>query len=200
MRAASDRQHGFTLIEIMVALAILGVVALLAYRATAAMTDGEARLSAESERWRTLDRVFARLEADMREAIPRSVRRGTTVDPAWSAEAGDGDGNTDVAFTRAGPEFSAEPGAAGQRIGYRLRERTLEVVYWPQLDNVDDARATAYALMSGVTRFRVRQLGTGTAWLPRWPLAGDPAGLPRAVDVELELADGTQIDRVFVLR
>jgi len=55
-----DRRRGFTLVEVLVALVILAVVALLAYRATAAMTDGEARLAAESERWRTLDRFFAR--------------------------------------------------------------------------------------------------------------------------------------------
>ena len=40
MTFASQRQRAFTLIEVLVAIVILGVVALLAYRATAAMTDG----------------------------------------------------------------------------------------------------------------------------------------------------------------
>jgi hypothetical protein len=52
----------------------------------------------------------------------------------------DADGNTGLVFSRAGPEFALEPGVAGQRVGYRLRAGTLELLYWPQLDNVDAAR------------------------------------------------------------
>lgn len=199
MRMRRDTARGFTLIEILVALSILAVVALLAYRATAAMTDGEARLAAESEHWRTLDRFFARIESDMRVAVPRGSRHGGAVEPAWWAQAADSAGNTALAFTRAGPDFAVEPGIAGQRIGYRLTDDRIEVVYWPQLDNVDDARATAYPLVAGVRRFRVSQIGAGKTWLPRWPVGGD-TGVPRAVHVELDLADGTAIDRVIVLR
>ena len=194
-----ETARGFTLVEILVALAILAVVALLAYRATAAMTDGEARLAAESEHWRTLDRFFARIEADMREAVPRGSRHGLAVEPAWWARPADGAGNTALTFTRAGPEFAIEPGIAGQRIGYRLAGDRVEVVYWSQLDNIDDARATAYPLVAGVQRFRVSQIGAGRTWLPRWPVGGD-TGVPRAVHVELGLADGTAVDRVIVLR
>lgn len=199
MRQRRERARGFTLIEIMVALAILAVVAVLAYRATAAMTDGEARLTAESGHWRTLDRFFARIEADMREAVPRASRHGGGGEPAWWAQPADSAGNSALVFTRAGPDFVVEPGIAGQRIGYRLNGDSVEVVYWPQLDNVDDARATAYPLVAGVRRFRISQVGGGTAWLPRWPVAGD-VGVPRAVHVEIELADGAAIDRVIVLR
>jgi type II secretion system protein J len=163
------------------------------------MTDGEARLAGESEHWRTLDRFFARLEGDMREAVPRASRHGGSVEPAWWAQAADSAGNTALVFTRAGPDFAIEPGIAGQRIGYRLAGDRVEIVYWPQLDNVDDARATAFALIAGVRGFRVSQLGAANRWLPRWPQGGD-TGVPRAVHVELDLADGTTIDRVIVLR
>jgi general secretion pathway protein J len=199
MHARRLRRRGFTLIEILVALVILAVVALLAYRATAAMSDGEARLLAESERWRMLDGFFARIEADMREAVPRGSRHGGAVEPAWWSQAADSAGNSLLAFTRAGPEFAVEPGVAGQRIGYRLVGDRIEVIYWPQLDNVDDARASAYPLVSGVRQFRVSQVGAGTAWLPRWPVTGD-FPVPRAVRIEIMLDDGASIDREIVLR
>ena len=102
-------------------------------------------------------------------------------------------------MTRAGAEFALEPGIAGQRIAYRLRDGRIELVYWPQLDNVDDAQAAAYPLLAGVAQFRVAQVGAGTAWLPRWPALGD-TGVPRAVHVEIGFADGTMVDRTFVLR
>ena len=70
------RARGFTLVEALVALVILAIVAVLAYRGTASLTVGEAQLAAESARWRTLDAVFTRLEADLRQALPRPVRHG----------------------------------------------------------------------------------------------------------------------------
>ena len=87
----TDRRSGFTLIEVMIALAILALVAVLGYRALASLTDSEARLTAEAQHWRDLDALFARLEADMREALPRDVRTGGGTEPAWF---GDVDGAT----------------------------------------------------------------------------------------------------------
>ena len=192
------RSRGFTLIEALVALVILAIVAVLAYRGTTALTGGEAQLAAESARWRTLDGVFVRLEADMRQAIPRASRHGQAIEAAWSAQPLDGAGNTGLVFSRAGPEFTLEPGVAGQRVGYRLRDGTLEVLYWPQLDNVD-APPTAYALVGDVRAFRVAALARDNRWSERWPL-GPGDDIPRAVRVELTLADGTAIERWFALR
>jgi general secretion pathway protein J len=198
-RSGRGIERGFTLVEVLVALLILGVVATLAYRATAAMTDGEARLIAESERWQTLDRLFARLEADLRQAVPRESRRGGAREPAWSALAADSLGNSALVFTRAGSEFALEPGIAGQRIGYRLRDGELEIVYWPQLDNLADAAPTAYSLVHGIAGFRVRALTANGAWSPHWPLLGE-AAVPQAVRVEVDLADGSTVERWVTLR
>jgi general secretion pathway protein J len=193
------RMRGFTLIEALVALLILAIVAVLAYRGTAAMTSGEAALASESARWRALDSVFTRLEADLRQAIPRASRHGDAVEAAWSSLPADAQGNTALVFSRAGPEFALEPGVAGQRVGYRLRADALEVLFWPQLDNVPDAAPAAYPLLDGIASFRVLALGIDGRWSDRWPLrAGD--GVPRAVKVELRLADGTAIERWFALQ
>ena len=199
MKAAAKRERAFTLIEVLVAIVILGVVALLAYRATAAMTDGEARLTEESDRWRALDLLFARLESDMHQAIPRSVRNGATLEPPWLAFTQDSAGNSALAFTRAGPEFATEPGIAGQRIGYRLRDGAIEALYWPQLDNVPGAVPAAYVLARDIDRFRIVQLTSKNAWSPQWPLLGE-TNVPRAVRIEIGLADGTTIERLIALR
>jgi general secretion pathway protein J len=196
---AASRSAGFTLIEVLLALAIFGVISVLAYRATAALTDGEARLTAEAQRWRNLEALFTRFEADIRQAVPRDSRAGARVEPAWLALQADAAGNAALVFSRAGAEFAEEPGIAGQRIGYRLRGHAVEIAYWPQLDNAADRQPAVYTLVDGVTAFRIAYLSRAGAWRDSWPVQGE-AALPRAVRVDLQLDSGEEIERWFALR
>lgn len=194
------RHRGFTLVEVLVALGLLALVATLAYRGVAALVDGETRLAGEAQRWRTLDSALARFEADVRQALPRAVRAGAASEPAWLAGI-ERHGGSALAFSRAGAEFAVEPGVAGQRIGYRLRNGALEVVYWPSLDRPQggEALAQAWPLVDGVVAFRVEHLDARGRWQDRWPLEGE-AALPRALRVHLTLASGEAIERWFALR
>ena len=195
-------RRGFTLIEVLIAVAIVALIATLGYRALASLSDAETRLTAEATRWRTLDLFFARLEGDMRQAVPRSARSGSSREAPWlgfistaAASAGD----SALVFSRAGPEFNLEPGSAGQRLGYRLRDGAVEVLYWSGYDHPQDAQAAAYALLAGVARFRLSYLAGDNAWVDHWPLAGD-TDLPRAVRVQVTLSSGEAIERLLALR
>ncbi len=190
--------RGFTLIEVLVALSILALVAVLAYRATAALSDGELRLTSEVERWRRLDALFSRIESDARSAVPRAVRNELQREVAWSATV-DAQGDAVFVFTRAGAEFAPDPGVAGQRIGYRRAGDAIEVLYWPRLDNVASAQPVAYALAHDVAHFRVGYLATGGRWIAQWPVLGEPA-VPPALRVELTLADGSVVERWIALQ
>jgi general secretion pathway protein J len=192
------RTRGFTLIEVLVALAILALIGVLAYRAMAALADGEARLAAETSRWTTLDAFFARVEADLRAAVPRSVRHGAGRDPAFAANV-DASGNAVFTLTRAGSEFGDEPGTAGQRVGYQMRGDTVEIAYWPALDNVATAKPVVYPLLPDVAQFRVGYLSHDGRWIAQWPVLGE-SDVPTAVRVELLLADGAHVERWITLQ
>jgi general secretion pathway protein J len=189
---------GFTLLELLIAISILALLSVLGYRALSALTDSEVRLTQEATRWRTLDQLFTRLESDMRMAQPRAVRAIAGDEPAWLGGT-DLQGNADVRFSRAGTEFTLETGSAGQRIGYRLRDRALQVVYYPYLDMAPGTSPTPYVLADGISRFRVTYLDRTGEWRETWPVRPETP-LPRAVRVELGLESGETIERWLTLR
>jgi general secretion pathway protein J len=194
-----SRHRGFTLLEVLIAIAILALLSLLGYRALSALSESESRLAAEANRWRELDMFFARLEGDLRQAMPRSIRIGDAQEQAWVGRFADANGNSELDFSRAGPEFAFEPGSAGQRLAYRYRDGTIEVLYWPGYDRPRAAEPAAYTLLAGISRFRLSYLAANGAWVDFWPLTGDTA-LPRALHVELTLASGEFIERWLALR
>jgi general secretion pathway protein J len=189
---------GFTLIEVLLAVAIVALIAALGYRAVAALSDSETKLAAEAARWRTLDLFFARLEGDLRQAMPRPARLSEAREPPWVGAA-DAVGNSALVFSRAGPEFTLEPRSAGQRLAYRYREGAVDVLYWASYDRPRGALPTAYTLLDGVARFHVAYLTRDGAWADAWPRAGENE-LPRAIRVRLTLASGEVIERWLALR
>jgi general secretion pathway protein J len=195
---STSLRTGFTLLEVLLAVAIVALIAVLGYRALAALSDSETKLAAEATRWRTLDLFFARLEGDLRQAMPRPARLSETREPAW-AGISDATGNSVLAFSRAGPEFALEAHSAGQRLAYRFRDGVVEVLYWASYDRPRGVEPTAYPLLDGASGFKLAYLGKDGAWANTWPSPGE-SELPRAVKVDLTLASGETIERWLALR
>lgn len=180
----------FTLIEVLLALAIMATLAVTGYRALSGMLEGESRIAAERDRWRALDLFFARFEQDLRNALPRTYRIGNTDQPALYLADGE------LAFVR------GNPGAIPQRIGYRWLDGRIELLYWPQLDAPQSSAALAYTVVPDVAAWAITMLTGSGRWVDRWGTSGaflaDP--LPRGVRIVLTLADGARLERVIALQ
>ncbi|MDR0251313.1 MAG: type II secretion system minor pseudopilin GspJ [Burkholderiales bacterium] len=199
--------RGFTLVEILIVLMIFSVISVLAYRATAALTDGELRLTQEAAHWRSIEHVFTRLEADIRQALPRPLAEGKHTLPPWSGQH-EPLRRVELQFARAAPGLPTTVSTArGQRMAYvwqkNERSGALELLYWPAFDNAPNTLPQRYLLLDGIAYFRLDYLTRNGEWSDQWPPHSDKAGetaLPRAVRVQLAAADGAVVERLFVLQ
>jgi len=179
MRAA--RQCGFTLLELLVAIAVLAVLASLSVRGLGSILDAQARADAETRRWSDVALITEQMSRDFSLA---------TAAPALDSEG-------QLLVTRLG-EADGGPAQSGvRRIGYRLRDGALEYLLWP----ADAAAGTApqvHLALEAVAGLRFRVLNADGSWRPLE--AGTAGALPRAVEAQLELSPGERITRIFALR
>ena len=202
LQYSGSPQRGFTLIELLTALVILVLISMAGYRGLDAVLQARERISSETRKWQHLAFFFARLDQDIAQAVSRTIRdQGGLPQPEWiGRDVVVDEDDASLIFTRAGIPDQGEEMQAPQRIGYRLEQGTIVMLRWPVLDQPPRVEPVRYPLLEGVREFKLRYLeGTGN-WLPQWPPAGQITGLPAGVEVELVLASGEKITRMFALQ
>lgn len=195
MRQPSPR--GFTLLELLVAVAIFAVVASIAYTGLAQIArSGNATQAAvdallEQRRW------MAQLESDLEQVVAR-VSRG----PFGETEATlVGTGNQLLFASR---RLQADAGGLSsglQRIRLERRGDQLLRSVRLRLDPGPLEERDEQVLVRGVRRFELRYLDARLEPQNQWPRIADPRldSLPRAIEMVIE-AEGTGVlRRVFEL-
>jgi len=189
--------RGFTLIEVMTALLVLSLLALMSYRGLGAVLDAREHVKLETDKWRHVAAFFSRFERDVELAAPRSVRTATGIAPAWlGAPAASADAR--LAFSR----FASTEGIdTARRIGYRLNEKhEIELWLWPGLDAAPDTQPARYPVLAGVKLFELQYLNQALVWVDLWPTSPADLPIPRAVRLRIVLASNEEIVRVFMLQ
>ena len=193
---AARAEGGFTLVELLAALLVLSLLALMAYRGLDAVLEARDHVGGEADKWRHVAAFFARFERDAELAEPRAVREGSGTAPAWLGQAGVTTGPL-LEFSRFASRSSVD---TARRLGYRLNgSGEIELWVWPGLDVAPGVEPARYVVLRGVTRFTVDYLGADLAWVSAWPASSGGTAIPRAVRVTVGLASGEQIVRVFAL-
>jgi len=176
----AKQNKGFTLLELLVALAIFALLGGMTYLGIVQLVRAREMLQSEADNLQRVRLVFAQLEADLEQVVPRLGRSGFGADEA--PIVGD---STSVRFTR----FDKQVGAGLQlkRVGIGLRGRQLERIERLRLDPGPLEEQTVRVLHAEVENFELRYWDAQLQVVERWPPIDVTAPvLPRAVEIRLQ--------------
>jgi len=192
------KERAFTLVELLVALAIFALISAFAYRGLAVLMDSRAHLERDSRKWRDLALFVGRFERDVQAALDRPAvgPSGTTQAPISSLiDAGGATTATGLAVTRSGASLYANALAGPQRVGYRLAEGRVERLAWTAVDAAPRAPVTATPVLEEVRALAFRFLDRNLEWRRDWALPATQ-GMPLAVELTVEMAGGEKVVRI----
>ncbi len=195
-------QKAFTLIEVLVAFAIFGILAAFAYGALSQTLLSAEILGERMDRLQAIQKSVRYLSQDFLQLAPRPVRQelGDSFYPALRT-----DFSSEFALELTHGGWSnpvALPRGTLQRSAYRLEDDELVRYYWTVLDRTLSNEAIGVTILDGVESLLFRYLLDSGDWIEQWPppTMPGPLGLrqrPRAVEIVLTLQDEGEIRRII---
>jgi len=196
------RTAGFTLLEVLIAVAVFAVFSTLAYGSLSRLLDSRDRIETERVFWRQLALTFVQIEDDVGNARTRTIRDvyGNPA-PAFRGQPTDTRAVSEPSFslTRGGIFVLGEgvhPDLA--RVGYRLTDGRLERLIWPALDQPAQIEPSPVTLFDNVREFRARFYAGPSGWADVWPTSGSSVtSIPLAIEITLTIENRGTFVRLF---
>lgn len=191
--------RAFTLLEMMVALAIFAVIGVMSSRILAGVVELSDVVASRGEALGELQRAIAIVERDIEQGTRRSVRDGWG-NAIHAIVAGD---EYLLELTRLGWQNPlAEPRSELQRVAYALRDDALLRLYWPVLDRAPETEPVIQVLLTGLegASFVLHDSGgeEHRHW-PQPPRRDGELGHVAAIALELDSATFGRIERLWML-
>ena len=210
------RDSGFTLVEVLIALAISAFVATIAYSSFTTVLVGVESTQATAERVYAVNRAWMIISRDLEQFVARPIRdEFGELEPAM--QGGDA-ARFPLSFTRSGWHNPLGHSRSElQRVSYRLEEEVLWRDSYPVLDRASETEAQEVALLEGVEDMELlflddvgnaRTVGESSEldsrnWPENWVIDTSQPGSvlrpPLAVELRLYLRDWGEMRRIYAL-
>lgn len=197
------RTQGFTLIEMLVAVFLLAVLGASGFTMLFQMNTTRGVVIEQADRLTELQRTFYWMNEDFSQTADRPVRSAS--DERIPSFMFNLQGESIIELSRSGwtnPAREVSPARSDmQRVAYSLDDDRLIRSYWYHLDTLDEAPTKRRQMLDRVEDLSLRFLDREGSWHDSWPPIDviEEAGMPAAVEVELELEDLGKINRLFAL-
>jgi general secretion pathway protein J len=215
-RPQKHHQSGFTLIEVVVAMAITAVIGIVAYGGLDSALAAMERSEAQGKKLNEMNILWTIMSRDLRQIVARPVRDEYGDEWVHALNAPESS-LIAIQLSRTGwanprPELFIR--SSMQRVQYLLEEDKLIRETWYVMDRADDSESIRTTLVEGVTSFKLRYLDVNTQnpaarsvlggqWRDSWPYPYPEAGqrpsesLPLAIEVALEIDGWGEVKRIF---
>lgn len=209
--------RGFTLIEILVAVLIFGMIGVAAFSTLRTAQDAQTTLRERGERFLKLQRAVTTFSRDYQQLAFRRVR-DSYGDRLPLVQGVSDDTDTWIAFTRSGWRNPAQlPRSSLEYVRYALEEGQLIRYSYLLLDQAQKPVVKKRVLLDGISKmqlkFRPVDAGnvertltddstTGEDWLDEWPVGGrqnseDSDKAPSGLRLSLEIEGIGEVHRVL---
>jgi len=193
--------QGFTLLELVVAMAVFAIMAAIAYSGLNNVLIAQQQTEVHSEQLHQLQLAMTWLERDIEQTVNRGVRSqyGELLPPVIG---NDFEGYL-LELTRGGWRNPAnQPRSHLQRVAYALRDEQLVRAYWRVLDRAEDSKPLENVLLDGVKAVEIRYLGANGEWRTSWPELSttgnvNPEIIPKAIEVNVDTKQFGKITRLL---
>jgi general secretion pathway protein J len=195
-------QGGFSLIELMVALTIFAIIAVISQQSMLSAMAQSSRLSEHSTDLAELELAVSLVTRDLENIAPRPIRSGLSNSEPALVLSGNGQNLT---FTRGGlVDPTGRARSPFLRVAYSAAkgaEAGVERGTWTQIDRPSSAVPRQAALWSGIDAIHFQVYADGQ-WVENWPQPdnADLAVLPDGIAVTLDTKNWGLIRRVVALR
>ena len=206
---------GFTLVEVLVAMAITALISVMAYTGLSSALSGAESMRAAATRAHEINQALSMLSRDLRQVVNRPVVDELgQLSPAFSGGELASDA---LVLTRAGWHNSTgAPRSALQRVRWWLEDDQLWRGYFPVLDRTAGTEAVETTVLDDIERFEVRFLPALSVlesdrndvidrrnWQDNWIIdfsqPGQLPAPPAAVEVVMEVVGLGEVRRTYVL-